>query len=59
LLEKLPVLVSLFSPQPTFVYAVLICPAAEAVFLKNTVAGFRLKAVGLSCGPCRLYLGQR
>jgi simple sugar transport system permease protein len=38
----------LFSPQPAFVYIAFICLAVEALFLKTTVWGSRLKAVGLS-----------
>ncbi|MDR2658435.1 MAG: ABC transporter permease [Spirochaetaceae bacterium] len=48
LIEKLPVLGGFLSPQTPFVYIALICLAAEAVFLKTTTSGLRLKAVGLS-----------
>ncbi|MDR1148480.1 MAG: ABC transporter permease [Spirochaetaceae bacterium] len=48
LLEKIPVLGALISPQPPFVYIAIICLVVEALFLKTTVWGSRLKAVGLS-----------
>ncbi|MDR2097135.1 MAG: ABC transporter permease [Spirochaetaceae bacterium] len=48
LLEKLPVLGQRLSPVPPFVYIAFIVLIAEAVFLKSSAAGFRLKAVGLS-----------
>jgi simple sugar transport system permease protein len=48
LLEKLPALGTLIPPQPPFVYIALICFAIETVFVKSTVWGFRLKAVGRS-----------
>jgi simple sugar transport system permease protein len=50
LLEGLPVLGTLLSPQAPFVYIAFACLALEAVFLKSTVWGLRLKAVGLSGG---------
>ncbi|MDR3355756.1 MAG: ABC transporter permease [Spirochaetaceae bacterium] len=55
-LEGLPVLGALLSSQPPFVYAAFACLAAEALFLKSTVWGLRLKAVGLS-GPAALERG--
>jgi simple sugar transport system permease protein len=47
-LEGIPLLGSLLSPQAPFVYIALACLAVEAVLLKSTVWGLRLKAVGLS-----------
>jgi simple sugar transport system permease protein len=47
-LASLPLAGSLLPPQPPFVYIALVCLAAEAVFLKTTVSGFRLRAAGLS-----------
>ncbi|MDR1363547.1 MAG: ABC transporter permease [Spirochaetaceae bacterium] len=49
-LEKIPVLGDLLSSQSPFVYIAFACLFAEALFLKTTVLGSRLKAVGLS-GP--------
>jgi simple sugar transport system permease protein len=46
----LPLAGHLFLPQPPFVYVALVCLVVEAVFLKTTVPGFRLRAVGLSAG---------
>ncbi|MDR0382860.1 MAG: ABC transporter permease [Spirochaetaceae bacterium] len=46
----LPLAGHLLLPQPPFVYVALVCLAAEAVFLKTTVPGFRLMAAGLSAG---------
>ncbi|MDR2444545.1 MAG: ABC transporter permease [Spirochaetaceae bacterium] len=47
-LERLPLLGDLLSPQAPVVYMALACLVVEAVFLKSTVWGLRMKAVGLS-----------
>jgi simple sugar transport system permease protein len=46
----LPLAGRLLAPLPPFVCAALVCLAVEAVFLKTTVVGFRLRATGLSAG---------
>jgi simple sugar transport system permease protein len=47
-LEKLPMLGVFLSPQAPFVYLALTALVIEAFFLKSTVWGFRLRAIGLS-----------
>jgi simple sugar transport system permease protein len=58
-LVGLPLAGHLLAPQPPFVYAALVCLAAEAVFLKTSVWGFRLRATGLSAGSGRDAVTER